>query len=381
VSGSARASALLLLVLGLIGADVSPFPTPVVVVYPLTTTGAANSDVGGNVAILLSTKLAELGGLTIKPFTPGTQRPQFLDSATQTGADYYITGYMTPVGSDMTLIAQVVSTHSGSIVFSTTALVRTYGDVIGQADVLREAILRHAGRGFPAVDQPAPAPTDTAEPSGSAGVNLSRALSHHARASATPTSAPSGPAAVAAAASSGPAVVASPGAPARRGPAPQATGNATPQPAAATVAGIVDARGDFAGLVTYVDGDGTPGQRSDAQTRLSAALRASGMNGGGMLPVAAAGVASNARALCGANVGAKVIFASMLVLGSGAYGKDSVTLVTAAHGCDGRLIAQAQAVENAAAWGGVSNAIARAATSVATGLAKQLRAERTGGSS
>ncbi len=329
-----------LLAIALIGADVSPFPAPVIVVYPLTSTGGTPAEIGGNIAILLSTKLEQLGGLTVKPYTPGTDRPQYLSAALAIGADYYITGFLTPVGNDVSLITQVVSTHSGSIVYSTTQVVRTYGDVIGQADDLRTAILHHAGRGFAAVQQPSPAAADAApvQNKNGGGVNLTRALGHHDRG------------------------------------APAAGSSPAAGPSAAATVALVDSGGRFAGLVTQFDGDGTDAQKSYAQNSLAAALRNAGMSGGGPLPVSAAGAVKSAKALCDANAGARLIFASTLGLGTGTYGKDSATLSVAAHACDGTLIDQEQAVENAAQRGGVSGAIDRAVATIAPAIAKHLRA-------
>jgi hypothetical protein len=328
----------MLLAIALLGADASTFPAPVVVVYPLTSTGGTPAEVGGNIAILLSTKLQQLGGLAVKPYTPGTDRPQYLSAALAIGADYYITGFLTPVGTDVSLITQVVSTRSGSIVFSTSQVVRTYGDVVGQADDLRTAILRHAGRGFPAVQQPAPGGDGPpAQSANGGGVNLTRALGHHDR------SAPATPAS----------------------PVPGAE-------APASVA-LVDSGGRFAGLVTQFDGDGTDAQKSYAQTSLAAALRNAGMSGGGPLPVSAKGAVQSAKALCDANAGARLIFASTLGLGTGTDGKYDATLSVAAHACDGTLIDQEQSVQNAAQRGGVSGAIDRAVAAIAPAIAKHIR--------
>jgi hypothetical protein len=380
--------ALLPLVLALVGADVSPFPAPVVVVYPLTGTGGTPADVGGNVAILLSTKLAQLGGLTVKPFTPGTERAAYLTSAIQQGADYYITGYLTPVGADVSLIAQVVSTHSGSIVYSTSSIVKTYGDVLGQADVLREAILRHAGRGFPAVDQPAVVQTDTPPPSATNGVNLTRALGRHDRGQPAPSASPSGAASLPPPAPQQSVPSAGPPPPpptprssssssriAPASAAPSATPSATAGSPArvATHGTFVPANvGNFSVLVTLVDGDGSADQRTHAQRSLVSALHAVGMKGGGGLPVSAADGPKNAKALCGANAGAGLIFASTLTLGTGTYGPNSATLSVSAFGCDGKLIASQQDIENAAGKGGVSSAIDRLCATVAAALRKEL---------
>ena len=69
----------------LLGA-ITPLSAPIVVVYPLTITGGLKSDAGANMATLFATKLAQAGDIIVKPYTPGTERPQFLEGAKQLGA-------------------------------------------------------------------------------------------------------------------------------------------------------------------------------------------------------------------------------------------------------------------------------------------------------
>jgi hypothetical protein len=345
--------------LALAGAAPNPFPAPIVIVYPLTGTGGTPPEVGSNVAILLSSKLADLGGITVKPYTPGTERPDYLSAAIAANADYYITGYLTPVGSDVSLITQIVSTHSGSVTFSSTAVVRTYADVVGQADTLRLAILRHAGRGFPAVEEPAAAPSDTPVPSSNgAGVNLSKALSRHAR--SAPAAAPSSPA------SSASAVAVTTGA-AATGPA--ASSSARPAPSAGPKARLVASNATRAqGLVTNVDGDGTPSQRSYAQFSFALALRKIGLPGGA-LPVSSADSRKYSGQLCGANPGAKAIFVETLSMRPAPDNTQGVELDVEAHDCAGTVIGRQSDVETVGK-GGLTRAIDRASVSVAAAFAK-----------
>ncbi len=106
------------LALPLFGAAPAGYAPPVVVVYPLTTSGATTkNDAGADIAVLLANRLAQLGGLTVKPYTPGTQRADYLSAALKEGADYYVTGFLAPVGAEVSIIVQVVSTSSGTIVY------------------------------------------------------------------------------------------------------------------------------------------------------------------------------------------------------------------------------------------------------------------------
>ena len=162
------------------------FGAPGVVVYPITSMGGNDPSSGGNIALLIATKLTELGGITVKPATPGTPRAHYLDAALALGADYYVTGFLSPVGLDNALITQVVSTQSGSVVFSTTTSVRTYADAVAQADVIRMAILRHADRGLAAFDAPPTAPsTSSPQLAKNGNVNLTEALRKRAKPAST----------------------------------------------------------------------------------------------------------------------------------------------------------------------------------------------------
>lgn len=154
---------------------------PVVVVYPLTVAGTADPQAGGKVSVIYANRLAALGGLSVKPPAPGTERKHYLDAALEAGADYYVTGYVSPLGDAVTLINQVVSTHSGIQVWSDTVQVNSYNEASAQADLIRTAILRHAGRYSASIDAtppPAPPATHPAAPHNEA--NLGPLFQRHA---------------------------------------------------------------------------------------------------------------------------------------------------------------------------------------------------------
>ena len=135
-----------------IGAVDTALPTPVVVVYPFSiTAGVSDPEAGGRLAVLFASRLAAGRQPRRPPGNAGHRpRPHFLDDARKIGADYYVTGYLTPLGDEVSLVDQIVSTHSGIVVWSTTTQVRTYDEALGQTDLMRDAItaLRgpHAGR-------------------------------------------------------------------------------------------------------------------------------------------------------------------------------------------------------------------------------------------
>jgi hypothetical protein len=381
VRGTLASIALLALgFVALLGADTSPFPAPVVIVYPLTGTGGTPADVGGNVAILLSTKLAQLGGITVKPFTPGTQRPQYLQAALDADADYYITGYLTPVGDDVSLITQVVSTHSGSIAFSSTAIVRTYGDIVGQADTLRDAILRHAGRGFPAVEQPAPVPTDTAQTSNGkgGGVNLSKALGRHNRNQPSPSPAASASAAALALGGTPAPATTAPPAPAPSAPPRPALATATPMPFGTPPGRVAFAPPRHGGaLVVKFDAGAPPGGNptpdpdnlTHAQFSLAAAMQRAGMSGGGAVPIASGEALKSPKSLCDATPGSKTVLTGVVSLVTGADGSPLVQIDTVAYDCSGAVVGK-QSASTKIAKRGVDAAIDRVTAAEASNLVK-----------
>lgn len=154
------------LALPLVGAAPSTLlGTPVLVVYPLTisSTGLLDKDAGSRLAVTIATAIATLGGVTVKPAPPGTERKDFLSVARGLGADYYISGFITPLGDQVSVVEQLVSTQSGIVVFSNTGQIKTYNDASSQGDVLRAALLRHQARNIGAYDAPPP-PTVVATP-------------------------------------------------------------------------------------------------------------------------------------------------------------------------------------------------------------------------
>lgn len=268
---------------------INTLPPPIVVVYPLATSGTADPQAGGRLAIIFASRLANAGGISVKPATPGTTRAQYLAAARALGADYYITGFMTPLGNEVSLVNQLVSTYSGIVVWSNTTQVRTYDEAAGQADLLHDAILRHAGRTLAALDQPAPLPTATPAPPPNGG-NLNKIFSRRPKPTAAPKPAPTATAAPAASS-----------APARASAAPPSQAPASP---AAT---------HPAAIVVQIGGDAQPQERSYASTALSAAIAKQGLGGTLVATSSSTDLPTHARELCGTS-GAAAIFAGTLAV-------------------------------------------------------------------
>jgi hypothetical protein len=218
----------------------SVLATPNLIVYPFSANGSdVSREAGSRLAITIATQIANLGGVNVKPATPGVERHNYLDAARSAGADYYIAGYVTPLGDGVSVVEQLVSTLTGIVVYSNTAQVRTYGDAAGQGDVLREALLRHQTRNlgaYAARPPPANAPTAAPAPGTAAQANLGRLFGRKQQHGAAP-------AARATAAPSAARATAAPSASPAATPAPVARRTAAPAPPASPAAIASQMRG------------------------------------------------------------------------------------------------------------------------------------------
>ena len=141
------------------------YSVPSVIVYPLSASATVvDPEAGSRIATLLATQLAVGGGIRVIAPTPGTERKDFLTAARAAGATYYVTGFVTPLGNGASIVAQVVSTQSGIVAFSSTSQVSSYSEISSQGDDLRASIIAHANRNAQAFVPPAPAAAPAATP-------------------------------------------------------------------------------------------------------------------------------------------------------------------------------------------------------------------------
>ncbi len=69
------------------------------------------------------------------------QRTDFLSYTRKLQADYYLMGYMTPLGGGVSLVEQIVSTESGTIAYGSTAQIDSFEDASSQALQMHSAVL------------------------------------------------------------------------------------------------------------------------------------------------------------------------------------------------------------------------------------------------
>lgn len=149
-----------------LGATPAILTAPKVVVFPLTVNGDAQQDAGDRLAVLFAQQMSE-NGVQVVPPDPGTKRIDFLKVARKLDCDYYVTGFITPLGAEVTVVEQIVSTTSGTVVASNSAELLTYADASGQGALLALLVKKHAERALaPLNDQNATAATPEPKQSG-----------------------------------------------------------------------------------------------------------------------------------------------------------------------------------------------------------------------
>ena len=137
---------------------------PVILIYPFDVQTGADPKIGIAIAQISAQEMAAAGGLEVPPIPQGVKRADFLEFAHAQKADFYISGYVTPVGETAAVVEQVVSVDSGVILFSQTAQVSSVADVASQSLLARTQILAFTGRETQNVETQAsstPAPSST----------------------------------------------------------------------------------------------------------------------------------------------------------------------------------------------------------------------------
>ncbi len=224
-----RLLAVVLVVLGvpLLAAAPNVFYTKAtVVVYPFSTNSAnaLDREAIARLATIIATEMSNTGKVNVTPAPPGTDRKEYLSTARAQHADFYISGYISPLGDGVSVVEQVVSTTSGIVVYSQTRQIATFADAAGQGDDLATFVSGYANRGLAQITAPPPPPRPSPEPSSGTEANLNKLFSHHRRAASTPA-----PSAKPAAAVANTAVATTAATPAQRTPCSPSRARPTPR--------------------------------------------------------------------------------------------------------------------------------------------------------
>ena len=167
----------------------SLYSKPNVIVFPFTSTGSSvNREASSTLATIIATSMANTGLVTVTPPPPGTDRKDYLNVARANRSDYYISGFISPLGQGVSVVEQVVSTATGIVVFSQSTQLNTYNEAASQGDDLANFVYRHANRGLVAIGTAPPAASPT--PASSNGTPRRVAMAPKARAKPRDFSAP-----------------------------------------------------------------------------------------------------------------------------------------------------------------------------------------------
>ncbi len=168
-----------------------PSLDPTVLIYPFDAQAGYNAKAGMQVAKIFSQEFKQSGHVNVLPVPTNVNRANYLTTALSDHADYYVSGYVTPIGDSASVVVQVVSVQNGVIVFAQTTQLYGLNDALALALTTHDAILQLAGVNV-TLDTAASTATaaPSVQPTNGAQFNLGSLFSHHhtvARVAATPT--------------------------------------------------------------------------------------------------------------------------------------------------------------------------------------------------
>lgn len=114
---------------------------PIVVVFPFGASSEIQPGNGEKAANLFVDQMNTAGGIDAIGAPSTVKQSDYLTYARNVNADYYISGYMTPVGTGVSLVEQVVSVRSGTMQFGQTAQIESFADASAQAIAIHDSIL------------------------------------------------------------------------------------------------------------------------------------------------------------------------------------------------------------------------------------------------
>ena len=167
------------------------YSKPNVIVFPFISNGSSvDREASSRLATIIASSMANTGLVTVTPPPPGTDRKDYLTVARSNRSEYYVSGFISPLGNGVSIVEQVVSTATGIVVFSQSTQLNTYEEAAGQGDDLAAFVSRHANRGFAAIGTPPPAASPTPAASNGPEANLGKLFSRKKKPAAKPTPTP-----------------------------------------------------------------------------------------------------------------------------------------------------------------------------------------------
>ncbi len=135
--------------------------TPTVVVYPFETPTDVDVRTGAAIAQIYTQVMSQAGGLNVLPIPQKIKREDWAKYAHSQRADYYVSGFVQPIGSGAAIVARVVDANTEIAVYSATTQIQSVPDIASQALTARTVVLQAAGVDRPNVvtqNSPTPAP-------------------------------------------------------------------------------------------------------------------------------------------------------------------------------------------------------------------------------
>jgi hypothetical protein len=112
-----------------------------VVVFPFDASSDIKPGTGAAAAQLYVQQMNAAGGIDTIAAPASVKRTDYSTYASGVKADYYLAGYMTPLGNGVSVVEQVVSVRSGTIVYGQTAQIESFQDATAQARMIHDGIV------------------------------------------------------------------------------------------------------------------------------------------------------------------------------------------------------------------------------------------------
>lgn len=136
----------------------------VVLIYPLLVGQGAPADSGTKISEAVATAMTRYGDVNVKAATDGIDQHDYLKTARGLGADYYLSGFVSALGDQLSVVEQLVSARTGSIIWSTTTRLVYNSEVEGLASVLHQAIMQYSERAYFVKSPVTPPPSSSPKP-------------------------------------------------------------------------------------------------------------------------------------------------------------------------------------------------------------------------
>lgn len=138
---------------------------PIVMIFPFETPSDLDPKYGNAIANIYAQVMAQSNEVTVLAIPPVIKREDYQTYAHIHHADYYVSGYIQPIGSGAAIVAQVVDVSSDISVYSATTQVTDVQDIGSQALSALEVIRQAAGIDRPQIETadatPQPQPSAT----------------------------------------------------------------------------------------------------------------------------------------------------------------------------------------------------------------------------